>query len=566
MTQQYNTRVFKQADGALHVRLASAEGDGDGAADPALLLGDHVHEGRRVCVVRGDYSPLMARVVAALASARTFAANEHQAAALDGYITSFRTGSQSAHVTGSAAWVQDKGPAVESYIGFIESYRDPLGVRGEWEGFSACVNKTQSAQFGELVSRAEALLAGMPWPAEYEKDVFLRPDFTSLDVLAFGSSGVPAGINIPNYQETRQSVGFKNVSLGNILSARSSKDRVTFLLDADQALFSSTISAAFGIQVGLHELLGHGSGKTFQEAADGSVNFPRTTVTDPTTGQAITSWYKPGQTWDSVFGGQASAMEECRAEAVGLFLSVRPDVQRIFSAAHGEGAGAEEGGPAGPEAAVCYVNWLNMARAGLLALQYYSPATRSWGQAHMQARYALLRVLMDAGVARLHGVEGVTALSVAEGRVGEGEGGVHVTLDKAVIASKGVPAVGAFLQQLQVYKATANAGEGLPWFTTLTSVPDAWLLLRDLVIAKRKPRQMFVQPVLETAEEEAERDGASCPVTADARVVAVPGGPRLVQFPGTLPGLLDAFARRYPERDPELLGLWEAERAAHAIV
>ena len=46
---------------------------------------------------------------------------------------------------------------------------------------------------------------------------------------------------------------------------------------------------------------------------------------------------------------------------------------------------------------IVYVNWLSMARAGVAALTFYNPTTRAWGQAHMQARFALLRVMLEAG-------------------------------------------------------------------------------------------------------------------------------------------------------------------------
>lgn len=155
--------------------------------------------------------------------------------------------------------------------------------------------------------------------------MFRRPDFTSIDIVGFFGSGIPAGINIPNYDAVRQAQGFKNVSLGNIINAPAAAERANFIAEADQALFRRE-AEAFTVQVGLHELLGHGSGVLFCETRDASgavrTNLPAGLV-NPLTGRAVTTWYKEGETWSSVFTTLANTYEECRAECVGLFLCRR---------------------------------------------------------------------------------------------------------------------------------------------------------------------------------------------------------------------------------------------------
>lgn len=42
-----------------------------------------------------------------------------------------------------------------------------------------------------------------------------------------------------------------------------------------------------------------------------------------------------------------------------------------------------------------------VARAGLRALEYYDPRTKSHGQAHMQARLGITQHLVSSGIARL---------------------------------------------------------------------------------------------------------------------------------------------------------------------
>eukprot|EP00493_Phyllostaurus_siculus_P025946 UN26291 len=210
-----------------------------------------------ITVESGDLHRFMKGVVDNVHTAKDYCSGRREWAMLDGYEKSFRGGSIDDHKEGSKHWVTNKGPNVETYIGFIESYRDPFGVRGEWEGFTAVVNKEVSLMFQDLVDNAPKFLTQLPWLNEFEKDKFLRPDFTSLEVVNFGSSGIPAGINIPNYDAIRQNFGFKNVSLGNVLRARlkPKKKPAEFVLPEDQELYKKYVGPSFDVQVGLHELL-----------------------------------------------------------------------------------------------------------------------------------------------------------------------------------------------------------------------------------------------------------------------------------------------------------------------
>ncbi|XP_063059784.1 dipeptidyl peptidase 3 [Engraulis encrasicolus] len=479
----YNTRLFKrEPEGgkqAYEVRLASSvktdcAADGEGQT----RCGRYEFEGAVFTVHRGDYAPLMEKVIHNLEKAKAYASNENEVRMIEEYMKSFRFGSVDAHKEGSRFWIKDKGPIVESYIGFIESYRDPFGSRGEFEGFVAVVNKAMSARFAELVSKAEVLLPELPWPKAFEKDQFLRPDFTSLDVLTFAGSGIPAGINIPNYDDIRQTEGFKNVSLGNVLAVGSvgSREDLTFLEEDIKDLYLKLVGPAFEVQVGLHELLGHGSGKLFVQDSKGGFNFDKGSVCNPETGELVSSWYNEGETWDSKFSTIASSYEECRAECVGIYMCLNKEVLSIFG--H-EGEDAED---------VLYINWLNMVRAGVLGLEFYSPETKTWKQAHMRGRYVIMRVLLEAG-------EGLVTLKETTGS--DGRPDLLITLDRAKVKTVGKTAIHKFLCKLQVLKSVADVEGGRALYDGYSEVtsdgPHDFLRMRDTVLLRKVARKLFVQ-------------------------------------------------------------------------
>ena len=228
-----NTRLRKTCNGDYELLIASAlqhpPKEGSDAGQESEWVLDGKLNGKKLRLVFGDHIEELAKIALHIKKAGLHSANETQKRMMDEYAKSFGTGSLNAFKESQKLWVKDIGPMVESNIGFIESYRDPAGVRAEWEGmgrwltpycmahllrYRSCygqpradqslVSQPFSATFMDiwmtilgskkLVDAAPSMIPRLPWSSEFEKDKFTPPDFTSLEVLSFASSGIPAGI------------------------------------------------------------------------------------------------------------------------------------------------------------------------------------------------------------------------------------------------------------------------------------------------------------------------------------------------------------------------------------
>lgn len=91
--------------------------------------------------ILGEFSPFLSRVNENLKKAKEFCANENQLNMLDCYIDSFKTGSIKKHIESQRWWVKDKKPVIETNIGWVETYIDPMGVRAYFEVQLGIFNK-----------------------------------------------------------------------------------------------------------------------------------------------------------------------------------------------------------------------------------------------------------------------------------------------------------------------------------------------------------------------------------------------------------------------------------------
>lgn len=283
------------------------------------------------------------------------------------------------------------------------------------------------------------------------------------------------------------------MSLNNVLSASAPDEKIPFVHPDEIELFRKHRDMAFEVQVGLHELLGHGCGKLLQETSPDEYNFDHENPpTNPLTGKPVLSWYKPGQTYMGLFGGLGSSFEECRAEVVAMCLVCDFDVLRIFGVIGDDSKGkSDEELMKGEGGELIHAAYLWMARAGLAALEHYDIASRKWGQAHMQARFSILRVLLERG----DGVAKLEFTDKNDGRITD----LCVRIDRSKILNQGRKSMDGYLQELHISKAIADVDGARKLFVGLTDLvqwagsEERLKMFREEVLRKKVPRKIFVQ-------------------------------------------------------------------------
>ena len=247
----------------------------------------------------------------------------------------------------------------------------------------------------------------------------------------------------------------------------------SFLRPEEAEIFQKHKSITYYIWVVLHELLGHGTGKMLCETSPGVFNFhvnhpPK----DPLTSEAIKTWYRHGETWTGQFGDLATTVDECRAELVGAYLMDDDELLSIFGVPNEHGVSASD---------VTYNIYLQLGVDGLRGLQNYNEQTGTWGQAHSQAHFAILKwLLLDGG-----GFMTVESDSAQDS--------IRVFVDRAKILTHGKLALGRMLLHLHIYRCTADVASCRKFYGRLSRVDKEHLAWRELVLKQAEPKCKFVQ-------------------------------------------------------------------------
>ncbi len=257
----------------------------------------------------GLFGPAIDKIVVWLEKAQGVAENKAQGDALGLLIEYYNTGDLQTWDDYNVAWTAATDGNIDYINSFIEVYNDPLGYRGSYESIIQIKDFDMSEKMSVLSENAQWFEDNSPLMEEHKKKNVVGVTYKVVNVAGEAgdsSPSTPIGVNLPNANWIRASVGSKSVSLGNIIhaynNAGSSGRLQEFVHDEEEeALEKEYGQIADKLHTALHEVIGHASGQL-----------------NPGVGET-----------KETLKNYASTLEEGRADLVGLYYLYNPKIQEL---------------------------------------------------------------------------------------------------------------------------------------------------------------------------------------------------------------------------------------------
>ena len=236
-----------------------------------------------VASTTGLYAPVLREVVVHLRKAAESAPSDEARAVIDQLVRYYETGDLNDFYEYSIRWVGCSDPSGIDFInGFIETYTDPLGLKGSWEAIVQLVDAEGSRRTALIAENASRFEARSPIDEAYKKGDIRGVSASAINVVMLAGDSYPAsplGINLPNDERIRADFGSKSVTLTNISQALdeasmgSGATEAFYLGDEVRRRLYEYGNLASVVHTDLHECLGHGSGR-LEEGVSGDALGP----------------------------------------------------------------------------------------------------------------------------------------------------------------------------------------------------------------------------------------------------------------------------------------------------
>ena len=224
----------------------------------------------QVYKVGGMYNDAIVRIVENLTEAAKYAENDAQRKVIESLISYYNSGDLRTFDEYSILWVNDTTSQVDFINGFIESYGDPLGMKGAWESIVNFKNVEASKRTEIISENAQWFEDNAPTDPRFRKEEVKGVSAKVITAAILSGDAYPAtpiGINLPNANWIRATHGSKSVTIENITQAYDEASHGNgfneeFVIDeATRELMNKYLFITDNLHTDLHECLGHGSGK-----------------------------------------------------------------------------------------------------------------------------------------------------------------------------------------------------------------------------------------------------------------------------------------------------------------